>query len=386
MKRTRPILVPLLLSLALALVLAACGDGPAEEADDTTEEPDPTDDGETDPDDAEAQDDAAAPDEPADDVTIRLMTHDSFDVSTDVLEAFTTETGIDVEVVPMGDAGTALNQAILTADQPQGDLLFGVDTTFLSRALDADLFQSYESPRLEAVPERYQLDPEHRMTPIDVGDVCLNYDVGWFEDAGIPVPQDLSDLLDEQYEGLLAVQNPATSSPGLAFLLATIDHFGESGYLDAWETLRDNDVLVTDGWTEAYYGEFTAASDGDRPIVVSYASSPPAEVFFADPMPDEAPTGVIEASCIRQIEFVGILGSTEHPDEAQQLVDFMLSTTFQEDIPLTMFVFPVVDDAELPQVFVDHAVLPDDPLDLDPEVIGENREEWIDEWTRTVLR
>lgn len=384
MKRTRPILVPLLLSLAL--VLAACGDGPAEEPDDTTEEPDPTDDVEADPDDAEAQDDAAAPDEPADDVTIRLMTHDSFDVSTDVLEAFTTETGIDVEVVPMGDAGTALNQAILTADQPQGDLLFGVDTTFLSRALDADLFQSYESPRLEAVPERYQLDPEHRMTPIDVGDVCLNYDVGWFEDAGIPVPQDLSDLLDEQYEGLLAVQNPATSSPGLAFLLATIDHFGESGYLDAWETLRDNDVLVTDGWTEAYYGEFTAASDGDRPIVVSYASSPPAEVFFADPMPDEAPTGVIEASCIRQIEFVGILGSTEHPDEAQQLVDFMLSTTFQEDIPLTMFVFPVVDDAELPQVFVDHAVLPDDPLDLDPEVIGENREEWIDEWTRTVLR
>ncbi len=382
MKRTRPILVPLLLSLAL--VLAACGDGPADEPDDTTEEPDPTDDAETD--DGEAEDDAAAPDEPADDVTIRLMTHDSFDVSTDVLEAFTTETGIDVEVVPMGDAGTALNQAILTADQPQGDLLFGVDTTFLSRALDADLFQSYESPRLEAVPERYQLDPEHRLTPIDVGDVCLNYDVGWFEDAGIPVPQDLSDLLDEQYEGLLAVQNPATSSPGLAFLLATIDHFGESGYLDAWETLRDNDVLVTDGWTEAYYGEFTAASDGDRPIVVSYASSPPAEVFFADPMPDEAPTGVIEASCIRQIEFVGILGSTEHPDEAQQLVDFMLSTTFQEDIPLTMFVFPVVDDAELPEVFVEHAVLPDDPLDLDPEVIGQNREEWIDEWTRTVLR
>lgn len=382
MKRTRPILVPLLLSLAL--VLAACGDGPADEPDDTTEEPDPTDDAETD--DGEAEDDAAAPDEPADDVTIRLMTHDSFDVSTDVLEAFTTETGIDVEVVPMGDAGTALNQAILTADQPQGDLLFGVDTTFLSRALDADLFQSYESPRLEAVPERYQLDPEHRLTPIDVGDVCLNYDVGWFEDAGIPVPQDLSDLLDEQYEGLLAVQNPATSSPGLAFLLATIDHFGESGYLDAWETLRDNDVLVTDGWTEAYYGEFTAASDGDRPIVVSYASSPPAEVFFADPMPDEAPTGVIEASCIRQIEFVGILGSTEHPDEAQQLVDFMLSTTFQEDIPLTMFVFPVVDDAELPEVFVEHAVLPDDPLDLDPQVIGENREEWIDEWTRTVLR
>jgi thiamine transport system substrate-binding protein len=339
-------------------------DEPADDA--TTDEPDTAEDADAEPDGSEADDDAEPRMIQRTGVTIRLMTHDSFDVSTEVLEAFTADTGIDVEVVPMGDAGTALNQAILTADQPQGDLLFGVDTTFLSRALDADLFQSYESPRLDAVPERYQLDPEHRLTPIDVGDVCLNYDVAWFEDAGIPVPEDLSDLLDEQYEGLLAVQNPATSSPGLAFLLATIDHFGEAGYLDAWETLRDNDVLVTDGWTEAYYGEFTAASDGDRPIVVSYASSPPAEVFFADPTPDEAPTGVIEASCIRQIEFVGILGSTEHPDEAQQLVDFMLSTTFQEDIPLTMFVFPVVDDAELPEVFVDHAVLPDDPLDLDP--------------------
>lgn len=397
MNPTRRILPPLLLSLAL--VLGACGDGPADEpADDTvSEQPDAAGDGESEPDapeddagesdaasDGDGDDEAAG--DAAEDVTVRLMTHDSFDVSTDVLEAFTTETGIDVEVVPMGDAGTALNQAILTADQPQGDLLFGVDTTFLSRALDADLFQSYVSPRLDAVPERYQLDPDNRLTPIDVGDVCLNYDVAWFEDEGIPVPQDLDDLLDEPYEGLLTVQNPATSSPGLAFLLATIDHFGEAGYLDAWEALRDNDVLVTDGWTEAYYGEFTAASDGDRPIVVSYASSPPAEVFFADPMPDEAPTGVIEASCIRQIEFVGILGTTEHPDEAQQLVDFMLSTTFQEDIPLTMFVFPVVDDAQLPQVFVDHAVLPDDPLDLDPQAIGENREEWIDQWTRTVLR
>ncbi len=390
MKTTRQMLGPVLLSLAL--VLGACGDGPTDEpvdgSTDATTDDDPAVDDDTGAgaDEPEVEDDAAGTDDPPDEVTIRLMTHDSFDVSTDVLEAFTQETGIDVEVVPMGDAGTALNQAILTADQPQGDLLFGVDTTFLSRALDADLFQSYASPRLDVVPERYQLDPEHRLTPIDVGDVCLNYDVGWFEEADIPVPEDLSDLLDERYEGLLAVQNPATSSPGLAFLLATIDHFGEPGYLDAWEALRDNDVLVTDGWTEAYYGEFTAASDGDRPIVVSYASSPPAEVFFADPTPDEAPTGVVEASCIRQIEFVGILGSTEHPDEAQQLVDFMLSTTFQEDIPLTMFVFPVVDDADLPQVFVDHAVLPDDPLDLDPQVIGENREEWIDQWTRTVLR
>jgi thiamine transport system substrate-binding protein len=366
--------LPITLLAGATLMLAACGpaEEPAEETPDAVEAP------------PEAAEEPA--DVPAEDVVLRLLTHDSFDVSTEVLESFEQETGIEVEVIPSGDAGTTLNQAILTKDSPQGDLLFGVDNTFLSRALDEELFLSYRSPRLDVVPEAYQLDPEDRATPIDVGDVCLNYDVAWFDENDVPVPDDLADLTDERYRGLLAVQNPATSSPGLAFLLATVERFGEDGYLDFWADLRDNDVVVTDGWSEAYYDEFSGAGDGDRSLVVSYASSPPAEVFFADPQPDEAPTGVIEASCFRQIEFVGILATTEHPDEAKLLVDFMLSPTFQEDIPLRMFVFPVAEDAELPEVFVEHAQLPDEPFELDPFVIGENREAWIDEWTRTVLR
>ena len=372
--RTRPIA----LLVGAALALAACGTEETEPAPEAAESP-----AETDSPAEEAEDEEAPPGE---DVTLRLLTHDSFNVSTEVMEAFETESGINVEVLPSGDAGTTLNQAILTQDSPQGDLLFGVDTTFLSRALDEELFQPYSSPRLDAVDQAYQLDPDHRVTPIDVGDVCLNYDVAWFDDNDVPVPADLEDLTDEAYDGLLAVMNPATSSPGLAFLLATVERFGEDGYLDFWEQLRDNDVVVTDGWSEAYYDQFSAAGGGDRPLVVSYASSPPAEVYYAEEELDGAPTGVIEASCFRQIEFVGILATTEHPEEAQQLVDFMLSTTFQEDIPLQMFVFPVVDDAELPEVFVEHAELPEDPFQLDPFVIGENRETWIDEWTRTVLR
>lgn len=346
----------------------------------------------------EATDEPTAPDtpeqestgdeqaEPADAVTITLLTHDSFDVSEEVLASFTEDTGVEVQVVSLGDAGTAVNQTILTADSPQGDLLFGVDTTFLSRALDSEIFVPYESPMLEQVPERYVLDPELRATPIDVGDVCLNYDVAAFEDADVEVPTDLAELTDPAYAGLLAVQNPATSSPGLSFLMATIERFGEDGYLEFWEDLVANDVVVTDGWSEAYYEEFSGTGGGDRPLVVSYASSPPAEVFFAEEQPDEAPTAVIEASCFRQIEFVGILDGTAHEPEARQLVDFMLSTEFQEDIPLTMFVFPVNEEAELPEVFVEHAVLPEDPFELDPAAIGENREAWIEAWTSTVLR
>ncbi len=385
MRMTRPIA----LVAALAMALAACGDG-------DVVEPDPDTDGEVDregdddldeddPDEPEdAPDDATADADPGD--TVTLLTHDSFDVSEEVLAAFTDDTGIDVEVVPLGDAGTALNQTILTADAPQGDLLFGVDNTFLSRALDEAIFTPYESPALDTVDPALILDDEHRVTPMDRGDVCLNYDVAFFEDADVDVPEELDDLTDPAYEGLLGVTNPATSSPGLSFLLATIETFGEDGYLDFWEQLVDNDVIVTDGWSEVYYDEFSGTGDGDRPLVVSYASSPPAEVLFAEEELDEAPTGVIEASCFRQIEFVGILEGADNPAGAQLLVDFMLSETFQEDIPLTMFVFPANQQAQLPEVFEEFAVLPDDPLEIDHEVIGEHREEWIEAWTSTVLR
>ena len=356
---------PLALALALALALVACDQpeddpdqaAPPPEADDTTDEP----------------------------TTLRLLTHDSFDVSEEVLDAFEDETGIEVEVIPSGDAGTVVNQAILTMDAPQGDVLFGIDNTFLTRAFEHDLFVPYESPALGDVDPSVILDEEHRITPIDRGDVCLNYDRQWFEQEGLAVPDDLADLTDDAYEGLLVVTNPATSSPGLAFLLATVERFGEDGWLDYWQELRDNDVLVTDGWSEAYYDAFTTG-EGDRPLVLSYASSPPVDVFFAEQEVDEAPTGVIEASCFEQIEFAGILRGTEHEQEAGQLIDFMLSEPFQEDIPLTMFVFPVNEQADLPQVFVDHAVLPDEPLRLDPETIGEHREDWIEAWTDTVLR
>jgi thiamine transport system substrate-binding protein len=313
-----------------------------------------------------------------------LLTHDSFEVSTAVLEEFTARTGITVSIVPIGDAGSALNRVILTADDPEGDLLFGVDSTFLTRALDADLFLPYEADDLALVDPALRADP--RVTPVTFGDVCVNYDVAWFAARDLAVPTGLAQLAGPEYAGLLAVQNPATSSPGLAFLLATIETFGVEEAFAFWADLRANDVLVTDGWTSAYYGAFTAASDGDRPLVVSYASSPPAEVFFAADPEAPAPTAVIPATCFRQVEYVGILRSTSRVQDAQALVDFMLSRTFQEDVPLTMFVFPVRGDAILPDVFVEHAVLPDTPLTMDAARISAGRDAWIERFNATVLR
>lgn len=333
-------------------------------------------------------DGSVASDADGEGVTLRLLTHDSFAVSDGVLDAFTEETGIEVELLQGGDAGTVVNQAILTVGNPQADVLFGVDSTFVSRALEADLFVPHEAEGIDEVDEAFVLDPEHRVTPVDYGDVCLNYDRAWFEESGLAVPTTLDDLIDPAYRDLLVVQNPATSSPGLSFLLATVEAFGEDGWADWWSDLRANGVEVADGWEDAYYGSFSgsAGSEGERPLVVSYASSPPAEVIFADPPVDRAPTGVIDATCYRQVEAAGILRGTEHEAEAGLLIDFLLSPAFQEDVPLSMFVFPVHPDAELPAEFTEHAVTPADVFELPPEVIDANREDWISTWTDVVLR
>ena len=332
--------------------------------------------------------------------TVRLLTHDSFALSPETLEAFTSETGIAVEQLASGDAGALVAQACLTAGEdrdgdgdiadgpdvlpkPLGDVLFGIDNTFLQRGLDCGMFEPYASPGLAGVPDHFELDPEHRVTPVDFGDVCLNYWIDAF-DGSPPPPSSLDDLTDSAYADMLAVQSPETSSPGLAFLLATIARYGD-GWEEYWSALRDNGVSVTAGWEDAYYGEFIAGG-GDRPIVVSYASSPPAEVLFADPPVDEPPTGVVTASCYRQIEFAGVLAGAGNPGGARALIDFMLTPTFQNDVPLNMFVFPVAATATLPDVFAAHAEIADDPFMVDPAEVEAQRNAWTDRWVEIVLR
>jgi thiamine transport system substrate-binding protein len=323
-----------------------------------------------------------APDE------VVLVTHDSFAVSKPVKEAFERESGLRLRILQAGDAGEALNRALLTAGNPQGDVFFGLDNNLLSRALEEDLFEPYESSELEHVAREYVLDDEHRVTPVDHGEVCLNVDRGWFATRRLDPPRGFADLIDPRYRGLLVVENPATSTPGLAFLLATIAHHGEDGWRAWWRRLRANDVLVVDGWEEAYTARFSGAggSKGERPIVVSYASSPPAEVIFAGRKLDEAPTAVVASTCFRQVELAGVLRGAPNPDGAQQLIDFLLSPTFQRDVPLSMFVFPVREGVALPAEFERFAVVPERPLELPPEQIGSNRDRWVREWTEIVLR
>jgi thiamine transport system substrate-binding protein len=320
--------------------------------------------------------------------SLTVMTHDSFAISEALIRQFETEQDAVVTFIRGGDTGTVLNQAILSRENPLADVFYGLDNTFLTRALSEGIFIPYESPLLADIPDEFKIDPNHYALPVDYGDVCINIDKAYFEEKDLAVPTALAELTDPVYEDLLVTENPATSSPGLAFLMATIAEFGEDGYLDYWEALNQNGLVVVGDWETAYYTNFSGSTgQGPQPMVVSYGSSPAAEVIFAERPMDEAPTASIIGpnTCFRQIEFVGILQGIENLDLAQAFVDFMLSPEFQEDIPLQMFVFPVNENANLPQAFIDHVQIPDQPASLPSELIDANREAWIEAWTETVL-
>ena len=323
--------------------------------------------------------------------SITLVAYDSFAVDSSAFDPFTAATGISVSVVTAGDAGTMLSKSALTAGNPEGDVMWGVDNTLLSRALASKVFEPYTSADLaELDPDTTALVPGHEATPVDEGDVCINDDIGWFASHDLAVPTTLQDLTDPKYKDLLVVENPATSSPGLAFLLATIAEFGDAGsdggWQQYWKDLRANGVAVVDSWDIAYEEQFSGSSGkGPRPLVVSYGSSPPAEVIYGDPVPETAPTGVIESTCFHQVEFAGILRGTKHAEAAGKLIDFLVSKEFQEQLPLAL-VYPVRDGAALPPEFDQWAVRPAQPLTVPPDDIEQHSEEWINTWTDLVVR
>jgi thiamine transport system substrate-binding protein len=315
--------------------------------------------------------------------TVTVLAHDFFAVPEDVLASFEADTGIEVEIVLGGDAGLMVNQAVLTAGNPIADVVFGVDTTLLSRALDAELFDSYVSGDLGDLGDTYGTG-DGTVTPIDFGDVCLNHDL---ETLPTP-PTSLERLTDPAFAGLLVVPDPRASSPGLAFLLATIDRFGEDGaytWRDFWTDLVANDVQIAADWGTAYYGAYSGTDSGDRSIVVSYASSPPADVLFSDPPIDRATTAVITDGCFRQVEYAGVLRGADNTDEARAFIDFMLSESFQASVATSMFVFPIDPTVTLPRVFTENTTLPTDPVEMDPGRIEQNRERWLAEWSAIVI-
>ena len=314
--------------------------------------------------------------------TVRLLAHDSFAVSDDVKAAFEKDTGLHLEVVTAGDAGTMVAGAVLAAGAPTADVIFGVDNTQVSRAAKAGVFAPYTSPELASEVTALSKDTAGGLvTPIDFGDVCVNIDTAWFTKKGLTPPTTLDDLVAPAYRDLLVVEDPAASSPGTAFLLSTVARYGDA-WPDYWTKLKANGVKVASSWTDAYEGAFTAGGKGgDRPLVVSYATSPPAEIVYAaDPKPDKPSTSVMTDGCYRQVEYAAVLAGAARPQAAQKVVDWLASPAVQADVPLSMFVFPARDGVTLPDVFTKFAAKVDRPLQLDSATVADHLDGWLSDW------
>lgn len=318
---------------------------------------------------------------PTESKTLTVLTHDSFYLPEETLAAFAEATGYEVVPVAPGDGGSLVNQLILTKDAPLGDVVFGIDNTFAGRAIDAGVLAPYTSPALPEGAAALAEDGAGFLTPIDYGDVCLNADLGWFEAKGLAVPQTLDDLVKPEYADLLVVSNPASSTPGLAFLIATVAAKGD-GYLDYWKQLKDNGVKVVPGWTEAYTVEFSgSAGKGPRPLVLSYASSPASELGD-----DGRPrTGNLPQTCLRQVEYAGVIAGAQNEVGARKFVDWLLSPEVQAQIPASMWMYPADPSAPLPDEWAQFGTSVEEPWHVPATTIAADRETWIRDWTTTVI-
>lgn len=369
----------LALGAVLSLALTGCTllGGEEEAATPTVPAPAPT-------------DDAAATSEPAAETTgeppvdltkVVLVTHDSFNVPDELVAAFEAETGYDLTIQQSGDAGSLTNQLVLTAGRPVADAVFGIDNTFASRAVAEGVLAPYTPDALPESAEEYLLDGAEAdyLTPVDHGDVCVNVDDVWFATNGIAAPQTLRDLTAPTYKDLFVTPGATTSSPGMAFLLATIGEFGPGEWQLYWEDLMANGAKVTSGWTDAYTVDFTAGGgSGDRPIVLSYASSPP----FTIPEGGWQPTTrALLDTCFRQVEYAGVLEGADNPEGAQAVLDWLVSPEVQATIPDNMYMYPVDDQVVLPELWAQWAPQAEEPIVVPARQIEVERDAWLQEWT-----
>jgi thiamine transport system substrate-binding protein len=312
-----------------------------------------------------------------------LVTHDSFVLPKQLEKQFEQESGYDIVVRASGDAGALTNKLVLTKQDPLGDVAFGVDNTFASRALDEGVFAAYDAALPEGA-DQYRLadDADHALSPVDTASVCVNVDDTWFADHDVAAPASLDDLTEPAYRDLFVAPGAATSSPGMAFLLATIAQYGED-WPAYWQRLMDNGAELTEGWSDAYQVDFTqGGGKGKRPIVVSYDSSP----AFTIADDGSSTTSALLDTCFRQVEYAGVLAGAENPDGAEALIDFLLGPEVQAALPESMYVFPVDTGVQLPKEWARFAKQPTDPLQVDPADIAEHRDDWLREWSDVTSR
>ncbi len=318
--------------------------------------------------------------------TVTVASHDSWAMSKGVLAAFTRQTGYTVRVEPNGDAGELTNKLVLTKGSPIADLAYGIDNTFASRAVDEGVLAPYAPGDLPASAASYALDDPAqaaRLTPVDYGDVCVNADDAWFARHDLTPPRTLEDLTRPAYRDLFVTPGASSSSPGLAFLLATVARYGDA-WPAYWQRLMANGAKLTSGWSDAWEVDYTAGGGhGDRPLVLSYASSVPDTIPAGATRPT---THALLDTCFRQVEYAGVLKGAANPEGARAFLDFMEQRRFQRALPANMYVYPVDAGAPLPAAWARFAKVAPKPFTVPPADVAANRDRWLRQWADITSR
>ncbi|MFW5978009.1 MAG: thiamine ABC transporter substrate-binding protein [Halohasta sp.] len=261
----------------------------------------------------------------------------------------------------------------------EADLFVGLNTGELVRAdeeLDAPLFaKASDIDGADSVKSDLEFDPDGRVIPYDTGYISLVYD-----EEEVEEPTSFESLLESEYEDGLIAQNAQQSDPGRAFLLWTINEYGEDGYLDYWNRLVDNGVRIISDWEPAYQ----AYMDEEAPMVVSYSTD---QVYYHGDDVDSSrhQIGFLNDQGYANPEGMAQFADSDSPELAREFMSFMLTEEAQAEIAVRNVQFPAVEGVDPGGDFGEYALEPPEVVTFGYNELAGNVDGWVDEWARQVV-
>ena len=327
------------------------------------------------------------------DGTLRILTYDIAAFSDEMLAEFTNQTGYPVEMIRTDDSGGILEQLLQTQQAQQADLAIGLDNTYLQTALNFCLLQAHNASASDISETALEPYDGPLALPFDRGDVCLNYDETRVDGTNLTVPTSLWNLTEPEWNGLAAFPSPVTSSPGRAFMSATIDYFenDEDNTPDAfdwWKAMAANGAIFTTGWTEAYeihysggYGEWVEGHLGDAAMTVSYCHSPGVEAFYGGNW-TKSTSLTLPRSSFHQVEYAGVINGGTELEAANAFITYLLSEEVNRDMPENNLMQSVLVNATWPETdgYAYHTDLPELNAEISNERIADEMEDWLSAW------
>jgi len=282
-------------------------------------------------------------------------------------QKFEDKYNIDLELIAVDSAATLLNKVILEGSNTKADIVLGLDMNLFDSADKSGLFINHSLDNLE----------NDIMLPIKWNSkIFVPYNYGYFafvyNNTKLLNPPKSMDELINSTDARIVIQDPRTSTPGLGLLIWMKALYGNDAK-NKWVKLNKKVISVTKGWTDAYYNFFMA---GEADLVLSYSTSPAAHIMFEENY--EISAAIFEEGNYVSIEFAGILKSSNNQRMANNFLRFMISDDFQSVLPSTNIMYPIANNLMLPEAF--NKIEVPDMLQIDPEEINKNKDEWINEW------